>query len=168
MIGAALGFFMSPIGRKVGIAALAGIALWFMYGYVTQKAWNDGYLEGKTDVIEEMEEKLQKELESAREEIRKEKEEIEAEREAAAADKKEAQRLRASIRRDVRNEVNKIKVDTKDEIEAIDDVPDSELSFYIRSQLAEQRELDERFRGTSTDPYIAFSSESTSGPTINR
>ena len=159
MFGMGMGivsFFTSPLGRKVALAIMAGLLLLLLYNWVTQKAYNDGYSEGSYKVLNEMEEKMEDALEKQREAIEEEKILVEEEKVKAKEDREEAIRTRANIRRDVRNEVSKIKVDARVEVDAIDSIPPSNLVTYIRKQLAEQRELDERFRGTAADVYVAF------------
>ena len=156
MISAAIGFVISPIGRwVVGIGA-AGLLLFLLWNYVTQKAYNNGYSEGSYKVLNAMEEKMQTALEKQREAIEEEKILVGEEKVKAAADRLSAIRTREGIRRDVRNEVRKIKIDAGTEVDAIASIPPSDLVTYIRGQLTEHRELDGRFRGTAADVYSAF------------
>ena len=172
MIGI-ISFIVSPIGRKVALGVCAGLLLLLLYNWVTQRAYDNGYSEGSYKVLNAMEEKMKVALEEQREAIEEEKLLVEEEKVKAKEDREEAIRTRAKIRRDVRNEVSKIKIEAGTEVDTISSIPPSELVTYIRQQLSEERELDRRLdggdaRGTSSDVYTSFSSESTSGSsTVN-
>jgi len=159
MFGMGMGivsFVLSPVGRKIMLAILAGLLVLLLYNYVTQKAYNNGYSEGSYKVLNAMEEKMKIALEEQREALEMEKVKVAKDKEEAKADRLEAINTRNKIRKDVRNEVQKIKIDAGTEVDAIASIPPSDLVTYIRKQLAEHRELDGRFRGTASDVYSAF------------
>ncbi len=160
-------FVLSPIGRKITLAVMAGLLLLLLYNWVTQRAYDNGYSEGSYKVLNAMEEKMKTALKAQREAIEEEKVKVAKDKEKARTDRLEAISTRAKIRKDVRNEVRKIKVDAGQEEDVISSIPPSELTTYIREQLAEHRELDRRYPGgPTTDAYPSFFGESTGGSSV--